>query len=263
MMTKKNVAPYIIGINVLVFVIMFITDPSISSTTLINFGAKFNYHIVEGQWWRFVTAMFLHLDFMHILFNMAALFILSRPLEHLFGKVKFIAIYMLSGIGGVALSFAFNNSLSAGASGAIFGLLGAHLYLYFRNKDAYRMIFGYDFLLLIGINLVYGFVNPGIDNLGHLGGLFAGFGAAHLLGINKEPINMKKGLAVFLSIFIAMSSSVVIKYNQYTGSANYYYVKVIDLASKGQNDEAIAALIEGYTLHPSSPELQKLIESLQ
>lgn len=195
--SEWNVSKTLIAINVLVFIAMFLYDPTISSYTLVLFGAKFNPAIDIGQYYRFLTAAFIHLDIFHLLLNSMALGILGPMVEKVFGKARFLAIYLGAAIMGTALSYAFNPAISAGASGAIFGLLGTHVYLFLRKPKVYLSVFGKDFLILLGINILIGFSSPGIDNLGHLGGLFGGLLLASAFGIASDPIPQK---IAFLSL---------------------------------------------------------------
>lgn len=164
-------------VNVLIWLAMTAAGGSENPRVLLLFGAKFHPLIVAGQYWRLVSANFLHIGIVHLLFNSYALYLFGLQVERFFGRTRFFALYMLAGIGGTALSFAGSRTLSAGASGAIFGLVGATI-VYFAT---YREAFGHQgrrqfssLLLITGFNLFWGFVNPGIDNLGHIGGLLMG-----------------------------------------------------------------------------------------
>ncbi len=144
---------------------------------LVRFGAKVNELVAAGQWWRLFTAMFLHIGVLHILFNLYALNALGPLVEGYFGHARFLAIYLIGGLYGSLASYAFSPAISAGASGAIFGLAGA-LIVYFLR---YRANFGargrallQNMFIIIGINLVFGLSARGIDNWGHIGGLIGG-----------------------------------------------------------------------------------------
>ncbi|MDD2504265.1 MAG: rhomboid family intramembrane serine protease [Clostridia bacterium] len=169
---------------------------------LILFGAKVNILIAYGQYWRLLTAMFLHIGILHLFFNSYALYIYGPIVESLFGKMKFIVVYLISGLTGSLLSYIFSSSISAGASGAIFGLMGSLLYFGRRNKDIFRRIFGPRLLIIIGFNLFYGFVNPGIDNWGHIGGLIGGYLVGNAVGLYKEPILQLRKIIVWILIFL-------------------------------------------------------------
>jgi membrane associated rhomboid family serine protease len=165
---------------------------------LITYGAKLNYLInpPNNQWWRFVTPMFVHIDLLHLVMNMFSLLILGPFVEKLYGSTKFVVFYVLTGIAGVVGSYlALRPSLargvlgsfifksadapSAGASGALFGLVGV-LFVFgikYRHElpEGFKRVFGTGLLPIIFINLFIGFVGRNfISNAAHLGGLFAG-----------------------------------------------------------------------------------------
>lgn len=155
--------------------------PTVQNDILTEWGAKVNEQVVfEGQWWRLFTVMFLHNGIIHILTNGYALYIIGNEVEGLFGRVRFLAIYFISGLAGSVASVAFSpfNAEGVGASGAIFGLIGA-LGVYF---GLHRGLFGargniqfWNIILIVVINLGFGFsgILP-IDNSAHLGGLVGG-----------------------------------------------------------------------------------------
>ena len=130
--------------------------------------------------------MFLHGGIIHLMFNMYALCILGPGIERLIGKVKFIFVYLLSGITGCLFSMKFSSGLSVGASGAIFGLLGVTLVFAYLNKNKNQMSNELlrNITVLIGVNLLIGFSNTGIDNAGHIGGLIGGICIGYF-GIKK------------------------------------------------------------------------------
>jgi len=148
-----------------------------SIPVLVHMGAKVNTLIIAGEYWRLFTANFLHIGILHLGFNTYALLILGTDMERRFGHARFLALYLIAGLGGAVLSFVGNDAISAGASGAIFGLLGAMIAFLLT----YRSEFGRygqqrlrSLLLVAGFNLVMGLSMPGIDNLGHIGGLLVG-----------------------------------------------------------------------------------------
>ena len=169
----------LLGINAVVFLAMTAVGGSENPSVLIAFGAKFNPLIVAGQYWRLLTACFIHIGIVHLLFNSYALYSFGVDVERRFGRRRFLMLYLLAGLAGSVLSFLGNKALSAGASGAIFGLVGATTVYFVR----YRRQFGQfgrrhltNLLIVVGYNLFWGFINPGIDNLGHVGGLLVGLG---------------------------------------------------------------------------------------
>ncbi|MCC6455238.1 MAG: rhomboid family intramembrane serine protease [Caldilineaceae bacterium] len=147
------------------------------SRVLTIFGAKINSLVAAGQVWRLFTAMFLHIGVIHLLFNLYALNALGPLVESYFGHLRFTAIYLIAGLFGSLASYAFSPVPSAGASGAIFGLAGAITVYFLRYRENFgargRAILN-NMFLVIGINLVFGMTQPGIDNWGHIGGLLGG-----------------------------------------------------------------------------------------
>lgn len=184
---KPRLTYFFLAVLIAVFILMELSGGSQNPRVLLFYGAKYDPLILAGEWWRFVTPMFLHIGFMHILFNGFALYSLGSLTEQIFGSVRFFFIYMLAGISGVVGSFAFSDNISAGASGAIFGLFGALLYFGTQNKELFFRTLGTNILVVLGINLVIGFLSPGIiDNYAHLGGLVGGFFASAIVGLPKH-----------------------------------------------------------------------------
>ena len=123
------------------------------------------------QWYRLATSMFLHGDYLHIGFNMLVLFILGMTLERILGHFRYAVLYIVAGLGGAIASFAFApiNSLSIGASGAVFGVMGGLIVAGRRLRYDVTQV-----VVLLGINVVIGFLRPGIDWRAHLGGMIIG-----------------------------------------------------------------------------------------
>jgi rhomboid protease GluP len=148
-----------------------------SGSLLLELGAKNNSMILQGELWRLVTPIFVHVGIVHLAFNSYAIYIIGPQIECFFGHARFLCIYVLSGIYGVLLSFALSPQPSAGASGAIFGLIGTQAVFFYRYRDAFgqrgRRQF-YSTLSVIAFNLVLTFSGPRIDIWGHIGGLLAG-----------------------------------------------------------------------------------------
>lgn len=254
---------FIVVLNVALFVIMWLVGGfKVDAQGLIRFGAKFNYNIVTGEWWRLLTPMFLHVDLAHLMMNTMGVVSLSQPLKYIYGQGKLLVIYVSAGFTGVVLSFTFSDSLSAGASTAIFGMLGAHIYLYLRNREAYRYIFGSSFLTLIAINFAYGFMVPNIDNFGHLGGFIGGFVVAYALGLRYEPWVRKQLVAMVLLLAVAFGG-IYYGYNRYYESANYDYMHFFEAYEREDYEEAYRRLILGIERHPDDPMLKELVEAIQ
>jgi rhomboid protease GluP len=175
---KPVVTWILIGVIVLVFAVQTLAGGSTETEVLVRLGAKVTPLIANGEYWRLFTSMFLHIGLMHLAFNGYALIILGTELERILGWGRFLTIYILSGLFGSLASYALSASLSAGASGAIFGLIGALAAFFLRHRQQLgswgrSRLANIAFLLVI--NLFFGFTRPGIDNMAHLGGLVGGF----------------------------------------------------------------------------------------
>lgn len=165
----------ILALQALVFLVMTLNGGTTNADVLIRFGAKVNVLINEGQWWRLITPIFIHIGLMHLFFNSFALYIFGPTAEWLFGRLRFVLFYVLTGIVGNVASYIFNPlAISAGASGAIYGLFGMYVYLYLRARRFVGPDTGKGILVLVLINLVISF-GQGIDLAAHLGGLISGF----------------------------------------------------------------------------------------
>jgi membrane associated rhomboid family serine protease len=178
--TRRAVISYsVFALNIIIFVLMTLAGGSDNPETLLHFGAKSNFHINNGEIWRFVTPIFLHIGFIHLFFNSYALWIIGPQVEKLYGGPRFLLLYLLTGMSGAAASYWYNPFIpSAGASGSIFGLLGVLLVFSIKYRREVPQFFsralGRGILLTIGINLVIGYMIPQIDNAAHLGGLIGG-----------------------------------------------------------------------------------------
>ena len=145
-------------------------------------GAKVNTLIDDGQWWRLITAAFLHGGLIHILFNMIALKSIGVQVEKIYGWKKYLVIYFTAALGSSALSYVFSpKSISVGASGAVFGLLGAMLIFGIIKRDIIGKSFVFNIIQVIFLNIVIGLTVPNIDNWGHIGGLILGALVAKIL----------------------------------------------------------------------------------
>jgi len=173
----------LIALNVLVFVAQLSQGASFGSgggAGIIGDGGVRAFEVAEGEWWRLVTAGFIHAGLLHLLFNMWALWILGGPLEEYVGTPRMLLIYASSVLWGSAGALVLSpDALTVGASGGVFGLMGALLVLS-RQRGMEMMASGIGGLLLI--NLLITFAIPGISIGGHLGGLAGGAAAALVLG---------------------------------------------------------------------------------
>jgi rhomboid protease GluP len=180
---RVYITPIIIGINIVLFIIQILSGvnavkPSIPD--LCAWGADFGPLTLGGDWWRLLTSTFLHIGFLHILFNMLFLAGAGMLVERMVGHIGFLVLYLMSGLcGSLASLFIHPMLVSAGASGAIFGVYGALLGVLLLNRSgvpAKTLIqLRNQGLGFIAYNLVFGMTQPNIDTAAHIGGLLAGF----------------------------------------------------------------------------------------
>ena len=182
---KKPVVTYIlIVLNLMVFLYGVLHG----NDELINMFGN-NYELVQnGEFYRLFTCMFVHADILHILFNMIALYSIGPVVERYYGKSKFLLIYLVSGLLGSIFSGVFMtaNSISIGASGAIFGLLGSICYFTYYYRATLQGILRGSIMPVIIINLVIGFLSSSIDLSAHIGGLIGGILISMAIGIGDK-----------------------------------------------------------------------------
>lgn len=221
--SNPRVTYTILGITVAAYLLQLLTQFLFGYDVAVGLGAKANDAIRAGQLWRFFTPMLLHGSILHIGFNMYALYIFGIGLERRYGHGRFLLLYILSGFAGSVFSFLFSSANSIGASGAIFGLIGAEGIFLIQN----RKLFGAqakralnNVIFVVAINLFLG-LQPGIDNWGHMGGLmggliFAWFAGPHweVQGISpnlqvvdlREPRSVIVGIAMVTIIFCTLAA---------------------------------------------------------
>ena len=174
-------------VNVLILIAMSFAGGSSNSEVLIDFGAMYGPYLAAGQYWRLFTAMFIHVGIIHLLFNSFGLWIFGRMAEALFGSSKFVLIYVLAGLCGAVVSYIFNPIvIAAGASGAIFGILGALAAFFstmYKDPNARKNLYG--LLGLVGLNLILGFLSSSRARWAHMGGFASGF----ILGYFITPVS--------------------------------------------------------------------------
>ncbi|MEA1975513.1 MAG: rhomboid family intramembrane serine protease [Bacillota bacterium] len=260
---ELTISEYLISINIIVFIIMFLVDSKFSTKTVVNFGSKVNYLIADGEYFRFFTPIFLHLSFYHLGFNCLAIYILGRDIESIFGKDKFLIIYFFAGFTSSLASFLFNSSISAGASGAVFGLLGSHVFLYFNFKENYKKIYGNSFLVLIAINLVFGFIHPNIDNMGHIGGLIGGILITYALHVKNYKFNLKRKIITFLIIPLLTMGITTYGIQNYNDSVEYYIYKGLTLIQMEKYSEASDTLLIGKENFPMYSDFDYLLNHME
>lgn len=190
------VTPTLIAINLAIFVAMLIAGKTLNPPVdlVLAWGADFGPKTLDGQWWRMISSIFLHFTIVHVGLNMWVLWDLGQLVERLVGNVGFLVLYLVSGLGGCIASLAWNpTAVSAGASGAVFGVAGALLGFLALRRDSVPAAVLSDLrssiVTFVGFNVVFGFVARGmnIDNAAHLGGLATGLGCGLLLSQKLSP----------------------------------------------------------------------------
>ncbi len=256
--------------NIFVFFLMTFSGGTENYETLRLYGAKYNSLIEAGEWWRLVTPVFIHIGWIHLLANMYGLFVLGPYVEKLYGSAKFVVFWLAAGIAGVAASYFASkygmhegftgrflarggDGPSAGASGALFGLIGV-LFVFgikFRHElpEGFKQAFGTGMLPTILINLFIGYALPFIDNAAHLGGLVAG--AVMALFVNyKRPgerasiAHLWHALQILALLLVVVSFSLVAR--NYTGAPPALPENISDTASRvlRSNEGDVRAYLE-------------------
>ena len=178
---KEPATMALILINVLVFIAVEFTGTSQDAWHVLEYGAAYTPYIIQnGEVYRLFTSMFLHFGIEHLVNNMLVLFVLGSRLERVIGKIRFLLIYLLGGIAGNVVSLLLELktqefSVSAGASGAVFAVMGAMIYIVIRNKGWLGDLSMRQILVMAAFSLYFGFTSSGVDNAAHIGGLLAGF----------------------------------------------------------------------------------------
>lgn len=196
----------IISICVAMFVLCFFVGNGPSDVkTLVFMGANSSYYTKAGEYYRLLTCIFLHAGFAHIICNMYSLIVIGPQVESFYGKLKYLFIFLVSGICGSILSLVFSSSniVSVGASGAIFGLLGAIIYFGYHYRVYLGNVLKSQIIPVIILNLVIGFMISGIDNFAHIGGLIGGLFAAMACGVSdKSSTSDKINGCILLIIYL-------------------------------------------------------------
>ncbi|MBI3957383.1 MAG: rhomboid family intramembrane serine protease [Chloroflexi bacterium] len=227
-LTSPTVSRVMIGLNLLTFAATFVFGLVVFGTwtgpvdirVLYLLGMKSNIDILNGEIWRLFTAMFLHIGPTHLISNLIGLFMLGPILEGHLGHWRFIAIYLVGGLFGSVASYALSPALSAGASGAIFALLGATVLYFFRFRENFGQK-GQEILrsmlVVLVLNLVLGSTVANVDNWGHVGGLLGGllvcaglfprYRLPDVIRLGRQPLVRESNLArqigwVLLSILL-------------------------------------------------------------
>ncbi len=176
-----SVTVALIVINVIVFFLLEFMGQTESAVFMMEHGAMYPPYIMEkGEYWRLFTATFMHFGFGHLLNNMVMLGAAGQMLEKALGKVKYLILYLAAGVGGCVLSYlemihSGEYAVSAGASGSVFGIVGALAWILIVHKGKYETLTGKGMIGMIILCLYYGVSEGNIDNWGHIGGLIVGF----------------------------------------------------------------------------------------
>ena len=231
-----GVTATLIGICVLVFLLMVMDgvhffSPSIDA--LIKWGANARFlTIAEGEWWRLFTCMFEHIGLIHLVVNMVSLYMIGTLLEPVIGKWRFLSAFIVTGVGGSIASIIWNaNVVSAGASGAIFGLFGLMLALLSTNliEKTVRNAILPNIGTIVVINLIAGF-KPGVDYAAHIGGLITGIALGYLYFLlirkSKQPVFFSIIGSVLIGILILISGYKVLD------NVEMDFQKIVQYASK-------------------------------
>lgn len=174
---KSPVTFTLLLIIITYYIIISLNGGTTDMETLVRFGALFPPFVKEfNEYYRFISSIFIHIGITHLLFNSYALYIFGTQIERLMGHVKYLIFFLLAGIGGNIATYFFNFvSISAGASGSLFGVLGAFFYLILHHKNMITPEGRRSILKLLGINLAITFIIPNISITAHLGGFIMGY----------------------------------------------------------------------------------------
>jgi rhomboid protease GluP len=194
----RHRAPAVLALltaTAIVFAGQLATSLILGSDLVLRLGMKDRTGLQAGELWRLITPIFIHAGVLHLLVNMYSLYAIGPAVERFFGRARLLVVYLLSGVAGVILSLAFNPAPSVGASGAIFGLLGALTAFLLQHRGVFgptatAQLRQIGFLLVL--NLVIS-LTPGIDAWGHLGGLIAGAACAALFGPRLAALAAEDG----------------------------------------------------------------------
>lgn len=198
---KKSITVVLVAVTVLSFFVMQLWEKSMTSgnfyghttTFLLEHGALYGPAVKQGEWYRLVTYLFLHGDIWHLGNNMLILYCLGNALEHYVKKTSYVALYFFSGILAALASVVYNTDspVCVGASGAVFGITGAMVWLVIKNKGRLPGFSGTRMAIFVVMSVYAGFVNQGVDNAAHVAGLLSGFLLAVLFYRQPSEIKME------------------------------------------------------------------------
>lgn len=178
---KEPVTAGLIFLNTLIFLIVEFTGGSENGQHMLECGAAYAPLILEqGEWYRIFSSMFLHFGLPHLVNNMLVLFVMGQRLEPAVGRMRFLLIYLAGGIGGNIVSLCWDMhtgvfAMSAGASGAVFAVIGGMIYVIIRHKGRVADLTMRQMIIMAAFSLYFGFASEGVDNAAHAGGMLCGF----------------------------------------------------------------------------------------
>lgn len=182
----------LVASNIIIFIVLDIKGNTENALFMYSHGAMYpDAVLLEHEWYRLFSCMFIHFGIRHLINNMLILFFLGDNLERALGHVKYVILYLLSGLCGSLLSMCFmvrsqDYAVSGGASGAIFGVIGALIYVVWRNRGRLEDLTTGRLIFMTILSLYYGFTASGVDNFAHIGGLLGGFVLAVLFYWKKS-----------------------------------------------------------------------------
>ena len=251
------VTPILIDLNILILLLMFSTGANIlwpDSQTVITWGGNFRPMTLEGEWWRLITSNFLHFGIIHLFFNMGALTYIGAILEPRLGRLKFLLAYLLTGItSGIASLWWHDNAVSAGASGAIFGMFGVFLALLTTNfvekETRNTTLRGIGYFVVY--NLIFG-AAIGADNAGHIGGLIGGLFMGYCFYLTFIRPKLTAALLALSTLFLLGVAVVV--YKNIPNPTGAYFATLDRFSA---NEEKALRIYEGGKIPNSVADVKK------
>lgn len=186
----------LIAVNVILFLLAeIISGSTMDTSVLVTWGGAYVPYLEEGQYWRLLTSMFMHSGIRHLLNNMLLLYVLGAVLEDLLGSLRFAALYLLGGLGAGAAAWRYYLSrgemvVSVGASGAVFAVMGALLFIVIYHRGRVRGLSLRQMMVMLLFSLYFGFTSADVSNIAHIAGLIIGFVLAvplYLAGRGNRP----------------------------------------------------------------------------
>lgn len=194
---KPIVTEILIFLNVLIYLFMIFSG---KYNGFIYLFSNYGPSVVSGEFYRLITSAFLHGNIFHLLFNCYSLYVIGSQIESFMGKTKYLIIYLFSALTGSLLSILLNDAASIGASGAVFGLLGSILYFGYHYRVYLGTVIKSQIIPLIVLNLTVGFMNSGIDNFAHIGGLIGGILITSAVGVKYKSSKSEIINGIILSV---------------------------------------------------------------